>query len=75
MDIHLEKRNAVLAEHVIKGLQSRNMSGYYAKNKEEALKTALELIPKGSSISMGGLHECAGNRACFRPQGKRLSFY
>ncbi|EHL14368.1 hypothetical protein HMPREF9624_01548 [Oribacterium asaccharolyticum ACB7] len=54
MDIHLEKRNAVLAEHVIKGLQSRNMSGYYAKNKEEALKTALELIPKGSSISMGG---------------------
>lgn len=54
MDIHLEKRNAVLAEHVIKGLQSRNMSGYYAKNKEEALKIALELIPKGSSISMGG---------------------
>ena len=54
MDIHLEKRNAVLAEHVIKGLQSRNMSGYYAKNKEEALKTALELIPKGSSISVGG---------------------
>ena len=54
MDIHFLKRNAVLAEHVIKGLQSRNMSGYYAKNKEEALKTALELIPKGSSISMGG---------------------
>ena len=54
MDIHLERRNAVLAEHVIKGLQSRGMSGYYAKNKEEALKTALELIPKGSSISMGG---------------------
>ena len=54
MDIHWEKRKAVLAEHVIKGLQSRNMSGYYAKNKEEALKTALELIPKGSSISMGG---------------------
>ena len=54
MDIHFLKRNAVLAEHVIKGLQSRNMSGYYAKNKEEARKTALELIPKGSSISMGG---------------------
>ena len=54
MDIHLEKRNEKLAETVIKGLKSRNMSGYYAKNKEEALKTALELIPKGSSISMGG---------------------
>ena len=54
MEIHLEKRNAVLAEHVIKGLKSRNMSGYYAKDKREALKTALELIPQGSSISMGG---------------------
>ena len=30
------------------------MSGYYAVNKEEALKKALELIPEGSSISMGG---------------------
>ena len=75
MDIHLEKRNAVLAEHVIKGLNSRNMSGYYAKDKGEALKTALELIPKGSSISMGGLHERAGNRTGFRPAGRRLSFY
>ena len=54
MDIHLEKRNEKLAETVIKGLKSRNMSGYYAKNKEEALKLALDLIPKNSSISMGG---------------------
>ena len=54
MDIHFLKRNAVLAEHVIKGLKSRNMIGYYAKNKEEALKLALDLIPKNSSISMGG---------------------
>ena len=54
MDIHLEKRNEKLAETVIKGLKSHNMSGYYAKNKEEALKLALDLIPKNSSISMGG---------------------
>ena len=54
MDIHLEKRNEKLAETVIKGLKSRNMSGYYARNKEEALKLALDLIPKNSSISMGG---------------------
>lgn len=54
MNIHLEKRNEKLAETVMKGLQSRNMTGYYAKNKEEALSTALSLIPKGSSISMGG---------------------
>ena len=44
----------MLAETVIKGLKSRNMTGYYAKNKEEALKLALGLIAKGSSITMGG---------------------
>lgn len=54
MNIHLEKRNEKLAETVIKGLKSRNMTGYYAKDKEEALSTALSLIPKGSSIAMGG---------------------
>ena len=54
MDIHLEKRNEIFAETVIKGLKSRNMTGYYAKNKEEALKLALGLIEKGSSITMGG---------------------
>ena len=54
MDIHLEKRNEILAETVIKGLKSRNMTGNYAKNKEEALKLALGLIEKGSSITMGG---------------------
>ena len=54
MNENIEKRNRLLAEKVIKGLESRNMSGYYAVNKEEALKKALELIPEGSSISMGG---------------------
>lgn len=48
------KRNELLAQKVIKGLESRNMSGYYAANKEEALKKALELIPEGSSVTMGG---------------------
>ena len=38
MDQNKEKRNKLLAEKVIKGLQSRNMEGYYVKNKEEALK-------------------------------------
>ena len=54
MNENIEKRNDLLAAKTIKGLESRNMSGYYAKNKEEALKIALELIPKGSSIGMGG---------------------
>ena len=30
------------------------MTGYYAKTKEEALQMALELIPEGSSVTMGG---------------------
>ena len=48
------KRNKLLAQKVIKGLESRNMKGYYADNKAEGLKLALELIPEKSSISMGG---------------------
>ena len=54
MDENMRKRNELLAQTVIKGLQSRNMSGYYAADKEEAVKLALELIPEGSSIAMGG---------------------
>ena len=48
------KRNDLLAQKVIKGLESRNMTGYYAKDSEEALKIALGLIPEGSSVAMGG---------------------
>lgn len=54
MDANIIKRNELLAQKVIKGLESRNMTGYYAATKEEALKKALELIPEGSSITMGG---------------------
>ncbi len=54
MNTNIYKRNKLLAQKVIKGLTSRNMTGYYADTKEEALKTALELIPEGSSIGMGG---------------------
>ena len=48
------KRNALLAQKVIKGLESRNMAGYYAATKEAALQKALALIPAGSSVTMGG---------------------
>ena len=54
MNENVVKRNELLAQTVIKGLQSRNMSGYYAENKEEALRTALSLIDEGSSCTMGG---------------------
>ncbi len=54
MDANIIKRNELLAQKVMKGLQSRNMTGYYAASKEDALKKALDLIPEGSSITMGG---------------------
>ena len=54
MDPNIEKRNELLAQKVIKGLQSRNMTGYYAKDREEAKRIALSLIPEGSAVTMGG---------------------
>jgi hypothetical protein len=48
------KRNELLAQKVIKGLQSRNMSGYYAPSREAARELALSLIPEGSLVTMGG---------------------
>ena len=54
MNENIVKRNRLLSEKVIKGLESRNMKGYYAESKEEALKIALDLIPAKSSVTMGG---------------------
>ncbi|MBP5325102.1 MAG: lactate utilization protein [Pseudobutyrivibrio sp.] len=54
MNENITKRNQLLAQKVIKGLESRNMKGYYAATKEEALKIALDLIPETSSVTMGG---------------------
>ena len=53
MDVR-QKRNEALGKRVVKALESRNMEAYYAATKEEAVKKALELIPEGSSINMGG---------------------
>ena len=54
MNAYITKRNELLAQKVIKGLESRNMSGYYAPDREAALKLALSLIPAGSVATMGG---------------------
>lgn len=54
MNQNITKRNELLAQKVIRGLESRNMSGYYAANKEQALAQALELIQEGDTVSMGG---------------------
>ena len=54
MDGNMFMRNELLAKKTIKGLESRNMQGYYAKSREEALRIALDLIPKKSTVTMGG---------------------
>ena len=54
MNENITKRNELLAKKVIKGLESRNMSGYYAADAEAARELALELIGEGSSVTMGG---------------------
>lgn len=54
MDQHIFKRNELLATKVIKGLESRNMTGYYAATREQACAQALDVIGEGSTVSMGG---------------------
>lgn len=53
MDVR-KMRNEALGKRVVAALESRNMEAYYVETKEEAVQKALELIPKGSSINMGG---------------------
>ena len=59
MDERIKKRNELLAQTVIKGLESRNMSGCYAGSAKEALDKALALIPEGSTVTMGGCMSAA----------------
>jgi len=54
MNENIVKRNELLAGKVMKGLESRNMTAYYAKDKEEAKKIALDIIEKKSTVTMGG---------------------
>ena len=54
MDPNIAHRNELLAQKVIKGLESRNMEGVYAATREEALAKALALIPEGATVAMGG---------------------
>lgn len=49
-----KQRNRLLAPVMINSLKARNMTGYFAETKEEALKTVLSLIPEGSSVGWGG---------------------
>ncbi len=80
MNEMIKKRNALLSAKVIKGLESRNMTGYYAETKEEALKIALSLIPEGCSVTMGGAmsaHEIGRprDRPAPGPRSGKLQFH
>ena len=60
MDVR-KMRNEALVRRVVKALEARNMEAYYAATREEAVRRALELIPEGSTINMGGsasVREC-----------------
>jgi hypothetical protein len=54
-DINPEKDyyNKQRALKVIENLQKRNMNGYYADNRAEALSTAMGLIPPGAVVARG----------------------
>ena len=70
MDKNSKTRNELLAQTVIKGLASRNMQGYYAEDKAAALALALDLIPKGATVTMGGgmsVHEIGLSAALHGP--------
>lgn len=49
------KRNQMLGQQIVKNLEARNMEGYYAETKEEALAKALELIPEGGEVLPGAV--------------------
>ncbi len=53
-DANQKKIDTVLCHRLVDSLEKRWIKGYYAENKEEALKIALELIPEGSSVGYGG---------------------
>ena len=49
-----EKRNAKLAERMIKNLNRRNIEAFYCPSGEEAVKKVSELIADGSTVTWGG---------------------
>lgn len=49
-----QKYYETVANTIIQNFKKRKNEGYYCQDKASALKKALELIPKGASISWGG---------------------
>lgn len=55
----IEITNENLAAAVIGKLAARNMTGYYAHTRQEALELALKLIPEGATVTNGGTMSAA----------------
>ena len=49
-----EKGYEKIASDIIQNFKKRQIEGYYCATKEEALEKALELIPRGASVTWGG---------------------
>ena len=49
-----EVRYDLLGAKVVENLQKRHFDAYYCETKEDALKKAIELIPKEDVVSWGG---------------------
>lgn len=50
----VQKHYETLAASIIKGLEKRNMEGYYFATSKEAVEHIMSMIPDGSSVSWGG---------------------
>ncbi len=49
-----QKRNTLLAEHLVKNLKRRHYNAYFCPTRDELLTLLKALIPEGSSITWGG---------------------
>jgi len=52
-----------VANTIIKNLSKRQIEGFYCSDSKSAVKKALELMPKGSSISWGRFNDSYRNRS------------
>lgn len=50
----IEQYYETMAATVIKGLEKRQMEGYYFKTAKEAVEQIMKMIPAGSCVSWGG---------------------
>lgn len=54
METPLEALNRMRAEQVIRSLKARNMPGFFAQDKAEAISVVNRIIPAGSVVGFGG---------------------